>query len=70
MKTLLVTVSEITINHLKTGANIRRARVAAGVGLRELAAKVEVEPSKLSRLERGCGDWTKELVAKVEAVLR
>lgn len=70
MKTLLVTVSEITINNLKTGANIRRARLAAKVGLRELAERINIEPSRLSRLERGCGEWTRDLVSWVEEALR
>lgn len=70
MKPLLVTVSEITVNHLKTGANVRKARERANISLRSLAEEIGVEPSTLSRLERGCGEWTKELVGKVEGALR
>ena len=66
MKPLLVSVSAFTVNNLKTGKNVRRARMAARIGLRELARAIGVDPSTLLRLEGGFGRWTPELVAKVE----
>lgn len=70
MKTLLVTVSERTPNNLKTGRNVRKARERAKISLRSMASAIGVDAATLSRLERGVGEWTVELVKKVEAMLQ
>ena len=51
-----------------SGVQIRMARAALGWGVRELAAKAEVTPNTISRLERGAPGRT-DTLERVVAVL-
>ena len=49
---------------------IRNKRLAEGLLLREVAAKVEIDPSLLSRIERGDKRPTRKLVVALASVLK
>jgi transcriptional regulator with XRE-family HTH domain len=51
------------------GETIREMREARGLLLREVAAKLEVDPSYLSRIESGAKRPTREQVVTLAAVL-
>ena len=52
------------------GEFIREQRIARGLLLREVAAKLHIDPSLLSRIERGDKRATRVQVVQLAAILR
>lgn len=44
---------------------IRKARIKKGILIREMAAKLQMDPSVLSKLERGERPFSKEIISKL-----
>ena len=51
------------------GETVKRLRTERGIGLRELARAVPIDPGHLSRIEHGVRPATPEIVAAIEAAL-
>lgn len=64
-----VTLQTVLIDHIKTGARVRNARLRAGVSLRELARRLNLSAPFVSDLERGRRNWTTTLLGKVNKAL-
>jgi transcriptional regulator with XRE-family HTH domain len=47
------TEGKIAMNDTGMGRRIRSRRTQLGIGLRELARRAQIEPSQLSKIERG-----------------
>jgi transcriptional regulator with XRE-family HTH domain len=52
------------------GEHLRTLRISAGLLLREVAAELEIDPSLLSRIERGEKHPTREQVLDLARILR
>ena len=52
------------------GGFIREQRISRGLLLREVAAKLEIDPSLLSRIERGDKRPTREQVLQLASILK
>ncbi len=52
------------------GSKIRKLRIEQGLLLREVAAHLEIDPSLLSRVEKGSKQMTREHVLKLASVLK
>lgn len=52
------------------GSKIRKLRIERGLLLREVAAHLEIDPSLLSRVEKGSKQMTREHVLKLASVLK
>lgn len=52
------------------GEHIRALRISAGLLLRQVAAELEIDPSLLSRIERGEKHPTREQVLALARILR
>lgn len=52
-----------------TPIQVKLARTAVGLGVRELAAKAEVAPSTVQRFESGRGDMHSRTLDRVQQVL-
>tara|TARA_R110002051_G_scaffold246765_2_gene306381 strand:- start:1492 stop:1722 length:231 start_codon:yes stop_codon:yes gene_type:complete len=54
---------------MMTPLQMKLARTAVGLGVRELAAKAEVAPSTVQRFESGRGDMHSRTLDRVQQVL-
>ena len=54
---------------IMTPLQMKLARTAVGLGVRELAAKAEVAPSTVQRFESGRGDMHSRTLDRVQKVL-
>lgn len=54
---------------MTTGSQIRAARLAAGLGLREVARRAVIDPGYLSQIERGKRAPSPEFLARLSDVL-
>jgi len=52
------------------GESIRELRTSAGLLLREVAAQLDIDPSLLSRIERGEKHFTREQVLRLAKILK
>ena len=52
------------------GESIRELRTSGGLLLRQVAAQLEIDPSLLSRIERGEKNPTREQVLRLARILR
>ena len=54
----------ITYNDQRTGAEARKARLAAGLTQGQIAKRMEISVGYVSDLELGQNRWTEELIAR------
>ena len=67
---MLVVEPVEVIDHVATGEKMRAARIAARWSLTEVAAKMEMDLSHLSRMETGERKWDEEKAARFLAVIK
>lgn len=58
----LVTYMVQAVNHVATGTQIREARMARGISLRQMAIRMGISAVFLSDLERGRRNWTEKRI--------
>ena len=56
-------------DHEATGRQMREARVAVGLSLREVSRRMKLSASFVSDLERGRRNWNDYMVASFEAAI-
>jgi transcriptional regulator with XRE-family HTH domain len=66
----LITRRAVRIDHVATGEQVRAARKAAGISLREMARRIEFSAPYLSDLENGRRNWNSEMLARYEQQIR
>lgn len=64
MSTNLKTKLISSIDHVRTGESMRKARIASGLSLREVARRMGFSAPFVSDLEKGRRCWTEEKARK------
>lgn len=63
------TVSQLVIDHVRTGDFYRELREKKGLSLRELGEMLNLSIGYISDLERGRRNWDEGLATKFDAIL-
>jgi transcriptional regulator with XRE-family HTH domain len=66
---LPITIKTTAIDHVATGAAIRKRREDAGKTLQTVADSANLSVSYLGDLERGNRNWSVELVREIEKAI-